>query len=310
VRDSSALVENSPADSVRFDQIIEIDRADEDCTSRVFEAARRWLARESSKGQFLLFIDCHGAHPPWYPPQTPDESDAELEAIETEQPVDGDADNGVAIDSSEAHESSEPVSAADQARQTYAAVVSHLDAELGSFLDFMRGRAEWEQSLVVITSDCGITLDDQQPVTLDGSNLHEGRTHVPLLIRMPGAHDPAARSPALVQPIDLMPTVCDAMDVAIPINVHGRSLLPIVRLQSRAVRDHALMADAGCPWAIRTPAWHLILPPTAADSEALSEPRLFIKPEDRWDQNDVAKQSPDVAEQLMQNLRTRIGSSC
>lgn len=310
VRDSSALVENSRIDSARFDQIIEIDRADEDSTSRVFEAAKRWLARESSKGQFLLFIDCHGAHQPWYPPQTPDESDAELEAIETEQPVDEDADASVAIDSIAPPESSDPESAADQARQTYAAVVSHLDSELGSFLDFVRGRAEWEQSLVVITSDCGATLDDPQTVTLDGNILHEGRTHVPLLIRMPGARDPAARSPALVQPIDLMPTVCDAMDVAIPTDVHGRSLLPIVRLQSRAVRDHALMADAGCAWAIRTPAWHLILPSTASDSEALPEPRLFIKPDDRWDQNDVAKQYPDVAEQLTQSLRTHMGSSC
>ena len=306
VRDSHALVESPHADVAAFDQIVEIDRTDGDSAVRVFDAARQWLQREASKGCFLLCMDCYGAHPPWYPPEVSDDSDAELEENEAEPEVIDDADDNVEIDSSAAHESAEPDDAADRARHAYASVVAHLDSELGSFLDFVRGRPEWEQSLVVITSDCGANLEGQDAATPDRTFLHEGRTHVPLLVRMPGVHDPASRSSALVQPVDLMPTVCDAFGVAVPPGVYGRSLLPIVRLQTRCVRDHALIADAGRGWSIRTPAWHLILPIPEIGSETPAESRLFVKPDDRWNRNDVAKQYPDVAEQLERRLRADI----
>ena len=300
IRDSRALLENSPDVSAEFDQIIEIERADADSTDRVFEAARKWLNRESGKCRFLLVIDCHGAHPPWYPREPSHESEAALDEIEAEREVEGEdevADAGVARESD---------STADRARQNYAAVVSHLDSELGSFLDFVRARADWEQSLVLVTSDCGADLEEQHAANLGRNVLHEGRVHVPLLVRVPAGHDPASRSRALVQSIDLMPTVCDAYGFAIPRDVPGRSLLPIVRLQARSVRDDVLMADAAHGWSIRTPAWHLILPSPVIGSETPTEPQLFVKPDDRWDRNDVAKQYPQVVEQLQRALQSHI----
>jgi arylsulfatase A-like enzyme len=309
VCDSHALVESPRAEFAAFDQVVEIDRTDGDSTAGVFDAAKEWLQREAGKGRFLLFMDCHGAHPPWYPPATSDDTDADLEENETDPEILGDADDSGQIDSSTARESAEPDDAANRARQTYAAVVAHLDSELGSFLDFVRGRPEWEQSLVVITSDCGANLEGQHAATPDRTFLHEGRTHVPLLVRMPGVHDPASRSPALVQPVDLMPTVCDAVGVAVPSEVPGRSLLPIVRLQTRSVRDHALMADAGRGWSIRTLAWHLILPIPEMGSETPADPQLFVKPDDRWNRNDVAKQFADVSEQLERTVRQRMQPS-
>jgi hypothetical protein len=56
-------------------------------------------------------------------------------------------------------------------------------------------------------------------------------------------------------------------------------------------------------FAIRTHLWHLTV---AVDSELDDPPRgpeLYRKPEDRWDQNDVAGLHPEVADQLELTLR-------
>jgi arylsulfatase A-like enzyme len=285
--------------------VVVIERGDDDSTARVFGAARRWIDREATGGRFLLFIDCYGAHPPWYPAELEDDGD-EFEEAETADDADDSLDAGPAFNSRAEHESSETDDASNLARQAYAAVVTHVDSEFGSFIDYLRCRPEWEQLAVAVTSDCGASLGDAASAAVGEGQLHEGRTHLPLVLRVPGAHDPGSRTAALVQPIDLLPTVGEALGAGAP-DTHGRSLLPIMRMQTRTVRDHALMVEPGHGWSIRTPAWHLILPQRSSVSDAISEPGLFVQPDDRWDRNDVAKQYPEVSEQLEQRLRARIG---
>jgi arylsulfatase A-like enzyme len=306
IRDTRLLVENGQDESVEFDQVIEVDRGDNDSTAHVFEEARRWIKREANRVRFLLFIDCHGAHPPWSPPDGADDAEDSVDEIDVELEPDDGTNDGGAIGGSAVHETSENDDASELSRQAYAAVVTHLDSQLGSFIEFLRTHSEWEQTLVAITSDCGASFDDRDAATLGSSDLHDGRTHLPLLVRVPGAHDPGTRSAALVQSIDLLPTVCDASGVSVSADVHGRSLLPIIRLHVRSVRDEVLMTDAVGGWLIRTSAWRFILP-SSVGSEAVSAPQLYVMPNDRWDRNDLAKQYPEVVEVLAQRLRSRMG---
>jgi hypothetical protein len=70
------------------------------------------------------------------------------------------------------------------------------------------------------------------------------------------------------------------------------------------VREYACLGMDAEEFAIRTHLWHLILPVEAADEdEAPRGIELYRKPEDRWDQNDVAEQHPEVAEHLEVILR-------
>ena len=55
-------------------------------------------------------------------------------------------------------------------------------------------------------------------------------------------------------------------------------------------------------FAIRTHLWHLIVP-VEPDPDDPRPPELYRKPEDRWDQNNVAGQHPEVAEHLELTLR-------
>ena len=57
-------------------------------------------------------------------------------------------------------------------------------------------------------------------------------------------------------------------------------------------------------FAIRTHLWHLTVPVGEPDPDDLPRgPELYRKPEDRWDQNDVAAEQPEVAEHLELALR-------
>jgi hypothetical protein len=55
-------------------------------------------------------------------------------------------------------------------------------------------------------------------------------------------------------------------------------------------------------FAIRTHLWHLIVPVEQDPDEPRSS-ELFRKPEDRWDQNNVIEQHPEVADHLEVTLR-------
>ena len=62
-------------------------------------------------------------------------------------------------------------------------------------------------------------------------------------------------------------------------------------------------------FAIRTHLWHLIVPVETDPDDPPRRPELYRKPEDRWDQNDVAGQYPEVAEHLELALRRFVGAA-
>jgi hypothetical protein len=56
-------------------------------------------------------------------------------------------------------------------------------------------------------------------------------------------------------------------------------------------------------FAIRTHLWHLIVPIEPDPEDPPRYPELYRKPEDRWDQNNVAPQYAEVVEHLELTLR-------
>jgi arylsulfatase A-like enzyme len=181
------------------------------------------------------------------------------------------------------------------------AAACRLDQQVGEFLEWLQVGRHWDQSLIVITSDMGCVSEHRGNQIAGPLDLHESLTHLPLLVRYPGI-EPAGRSSALVQSIDLTPTVFDAIGVAVPIAIDGSSLLPICRHERKSLRDCARLAIAGGPRAIRTTNWYLIESDRSLDEIETAELRLFLKPVDRWEHDDVAKQYPEVVAELSQLL--------
>ncbi len=78
--------------------------------------------------------------------------------------------------------------------------------------------------------------------------------------RFPDGLGAPARTPALVLPADLSPTIAEWLDwPAAARPTGGHSLLPLARWEQSAVREAAVLTAGPDHWALRTPAWHLLV---------------------------------------------------
>ena len=109
--------------------------------------------------------------------------------------------------------------------------------------------------------------------------------HLPLLLRMPSAEFAGLRLNALTQPRDLLATIFGAQADK-DATQRGHSLWPLIRGETQQIRAHAMTAlrkgEEG-ERALRTLEWAFLLPM----QDATRGPQLFVKPDDRWEVNDV-----------------------
>ena len=102
-----------------------------------------------------------------------------------------------------------PLAAADQlqARRAYLACVRYSDRQVGKVLDALDTLGLADSTIVVVWGDNGWHLGDSQ---LWGKHTpFERAVHTPLIIRVPGMTRPGTRSDALVESLDLYPTLLD-----------------------------------------------------------------------------------------------------
>jgi arylsulfatase A-like enzyme len=195
-------------------------------------------------------------------------------------------------------------------RQAYAAQVSVLDSCLEALLDGWRESPLMEETLFVVLSARGYPLGVHGQVGMppdEAAGLYGELTSIPWLLRLPRGSSVADRGAALVQPPDLFATLadwfgCDPLalrrtgqlaEQGTPSShpAIGRSLLPLVRGQATAVRDRAGVVSATSERALRTPAWY-------ARFATGDTAELFVKPDDRWEINDVSRRCPEVTEAM------------
>jgi arylsulfatase A-like enzyme len=290
--------------------------------ARTVRTAIDWLERRGGHGHgrdrdpFVLWLDLFSTHGPWDPPQPYRDQYATNEPDEFEAGAEGDLVEdleGEEIDLDEVPVLIDVPAGAvgdviDEAellrlRRTYAGTVTHVDRWLGVLFDALRRLGRMDDTLLVFTGDQGEPLGEHGYVRRFRPWLYEELIHTPLILRMPrGAHG-GTRHQALVQTVDLLPTILAALGLPPHEQVHGHDLLPLVRGEQTKVRDYACLGMDVEEFAIRTHLWHLIVPVEPDPDDPPRLPELYRKPEDRWDQNDVADQHPEVAEHLELTLR-------
>jgi arylsulfatase A-like enzyme len=112
---------------------------------------------------------------------------------------------------------------------TYMGLVKQIDDWLGRLFDWMEAKGLFKNTLIVFTSDHGDYLGDH--FLGEKELFHDTVAKVPLIIYDP---DPnalrGAVEEALVEAIDIVPTILDAYGLPIPNHIlEGRSLLPLLR---------------------------------------------------------------------------------
>lgn len=187
---------------------------------------------------------------------------------------------------------------------TYAAAVADFDARIGQIIEHLRERDALDSTMIVVTANAGLALGEHGYVGEHRAWLHEEIVHVPLIVRMPAAQDAGLRIAALTQPADVLAMIAEA--AGLPAPSEGQSALPLIRGEVEQLHNIAcsrLVIGDSEELAARTLEWHLVVPVTTPRDDPPRPSQLFVKPDDRWEVNDVRQQHLDLAEELEARLR-------
>lgn len=109
----------------------------------------------------------------------------------------------------------------------YAKTLRSLDDNVGRVMDYLREHDLLDNTLVVYTSDQGFYMGEHG--WFDKRFMYEESMHTPLLMRLPKGFNARGEIGQLVQNIDFAPTFLELAGVSVPKEIHGVSLLPLLR---------------------------------------------------------------------------------
>ena len=114
-----------------------------------------------------------------------------------------------------------------QLRATYYGMMTEVDDRLGEVFAFLDETRQWDDTLVIFTSDHGEQLGDHHLLGKIGYFSESFR--IPLVVK--GSRNPRAGQVegAFTESVDLMPTMLDWLGAPVPRSCDGHSLLPLLR---------------------------------------------------------------------------------
>lgn len=127
----------------------------------------------------------------------------------------------------------------------YDGEIAYADELVGKVLDDLRARDLYDDATIIVLADHGEGLGDHGELE-HGVFLYDETTHVPLVVKLPGTPGSGRREPTPVQHIDIAPTILDALGYAVPSDLQGRSLVPLLR-GAGPIRDMGIYAEALYP---------------------------------------------------------------
>ncbi len=115
-----------------------------------------------------------------------------------------------------------------QLRATYYGMMVELDHHFGRLMKFLKDTGQYEDTLIIFSSDHGEMLGNHH--MLGKSGYFDDAFHIPLIVRAPEAA--AARGAVVdefVETIDMMPTIMEWLGAEVPVQCQGASLLGFCR---------------------------------------------------------------------------------
>jgi arylsulfatase len=217
------------------------------------DMAMRFI-EESRDGPWMLSINPFDPHPPFDPPKEyldrydPDALPPPLfqhSDLERQKQFQNICQQAVHASNPEGQNSTSPTHIGDtsaatrppdtfngrQVKAAYYAMIELLDDQFGRLVDYLDHKGELENTIIIFHSDHGEQLGDHG-LLYKGCRFFEGLVHVPLIISWKGKIQPGRVSKALVELVDIAPTVLDAAEIDIPYYMQGKTLMPLLRGES------------------------------------------------------------------------------
>ncbi len=126
-----------------------------------------------------------------------------------------------------------------RARAAYYALITHIDHQIGRFLQAMGEFNELNNTIFIFSSDHGDLLGDHN--MFRKSLPYNGCASIPFIVYDPGNLLGGKKGTVIDKPceiMDIMPTLLDAAGADIPDIVEGKSLLPIIKDQNHKWREY------------------------------------------------------------------------
>ncbi len=174
----------------------------------------------------------------------------------------------------------------------YYACITYLDAQVGRILDALKKSGQYENTIIIFTSDHGLAIGSHG--LFGKQNLYEHSMQTPLIIAGPGVPK-NKRSNAFAYLLDLFPTMCDLAGVKTPAEVEGLSLVPVLTGKQKTRRQEIFTAYRNVQRAVRDRQWKLIVYPQ------INKRQLFDLKADPAELHDLST-NPKFAKELERML--------
>ena len=109
----------------------------------------------------------------------------------------------------------------------YMAATSYMDAQVGRVLDQLDRLGLTEKTVVLLCGDHGFHLGEHE--TWGKNTMFEVALRSPLIVSTPGQEHIGVKTDALVELVDIYPTLCDACQLPVPEQLEGLSMVPVIQ---------------------------------------------------------------------------------
>lgn len=116
----------------------------------------------------------------------------------------------------------------------YAKVIASLDRNIGRLVDYLRKHDLLDNTLIVYTSDQGFYMGENG--WFDKRFMYDVSMRTPLVMRLPNSLKKRGDVGELVQNIDYAPTMLDLAGIAVPSDMQGVSLAPLLRTNAKPAK--------------------------------------------------------------------------
>lgn len=243
------------------------DEGDRQGTWCVDEAIRFIRSNAQRGNRWLFSVNLFDPHHPFDPPKRlMDKYMAMLDAVPPPKFAPGELQRKPVyqrMDSEKAYNTAEAFRFADMSeyehkliRASQWATVEHVDEQVGRLLRALTDSGGLENTLIIFMSDHGEMLGDHG-IYWKGPYFYEELVKVPLMMAWPGVIPAGGRCDALVELVDLAPTLLEAAGLETYPGMQGKSLWPI--LSGQAPPD-AHRNSVYCEYYNAQP-WHPDCPP-------------------------------------------------
>ena len=130
-----------------------------------------------------------------------------------------------------------PDDLARQLKHGYYAAISYMDAQVGRLLDELDALGVADNTVIVLWGDHGWKLGEHA-AWCKHSNV-ENDTRAPLIIAVPGLKNAGETTDALVEFVDIYPTLAELCSLSLPDHVEGSSLVSVLHDPSTTVKSAA-----------------------------------------------------------------------